>query len=75
MNKPPNPFADLEALRREAEVVEFPAAKTASQGQAQPTLGRGSVALHGRRLPIDRRANNLGGGAADLSTHASFAAA
>ena len=40
MNKPPNPFADLEALRREAEVVEFPTVKkTAKAKRSQRWVG------------------------------------
>jgi hypothetical protein len=40
MNKPPNPFADLETLRREAEVVEFPVVKkTAKTKRSQRWVG------------------------------------
>jgi hypothetical protein len=33
MSKPSNPFADLEALRQGAEVVEFPATETARRAK------------------------------------------
>ena len=66
-------FARLQ--RRDAEIeAEFQrvvaATKTAGRKQTRAAAGRVPVRLPGRRLSVDGRARDLGGGGADLPPHA-----
>ena len=61
-------------LRWDAEIeAEYQrvvaATKTAGRKETRAAAGRVSVGIPGRRLSVDRRARDLGGGGADLPAH------